>query len=498
MTAATDIIGAAEAEICRPWLRHILSHTEWVNLANAAFAETWILLAQWADTIQAHALFLVPETLTIIPVSTVVEGGRYPALSPAFPGAAWYERMVRDLWGHEADGSGNTRPWLDHGSWPQSHPMSARPGPRSAIDPHTLLDAGRADLMSLPLGPVWGQLDEAAHLRLTLTGSIIDRAEGLLGFAHKGTLALMRGKSPRAAARFAARLSADATVAHSVAFARATELALDVAAPPRASALRVVMMETERIAGHLDNLAEVGRLVDARALHIKCGYLREILLRATDLAFGHRLMMDCVVPGGLAIDIARGGSVVLLRALGEITSAMASIQQSHEGGGLQSRLTGLGCAGEHLVTALGAGGVVGRASGRPFDARAAFVMDYANLAPHIGILTTGDAAARQRQRIFEIGESLRLIGLALQSLPDGPITVALPQVSGEGIACAESIRGDVWHWLRLDHGQIAAVFARDSGWALWPVAEQVLRNAEAEDVHLIRASFALPVSGMDL
>jgi Ni,Fe-hydrogenase III large subunit len=100
--------------------------------------------------------------------------------------------------------------------------------------------------------------------------------------------------------------------------------------------------------------------------------------------------------------------------------------------------------------------------------------------------------------MFEIEESLRLIGAALDALPDGPVTVALPQVSGEGIGCAESIRGDVWHWLRLDHGQIAAAFPRDPGWALWPLAERVLENASADDAGLIRASFALPASGMDL
>ena len=56
----------------------------------------------------------------------------------------------------------------------------------------------------------------------------------------------------------------------------------------------------------------------------------------------------------------------------------------------------------------------------------------------------------------------------------------------------------MWHWLRLDHGQIAAVFPRDPGWALWPLAERVLENAAADDADLIRASFALPASGMDL
>ncbi len=110
----------------------------------------------------------------------------------------------------------------------------------------------------------------------------------------------------------------------------------------------------------------------------------------------------------------------------------------------------------------------------------------------------GDAVARQHLRLNEIADSLRLVSTALESLPDGPLTVALPQESGEGIGCAELMRGDVWHWLRLDHGQIAACFPRDPGWSLWPMAEQVLANARAEDADLVRTSFALPASGMDL
>jgi Ni,Fe-hydrogenase III large subunit len=120
------------------------------------------------------------------------------------------------------------------------------------------------------------------------------------------------------------------------------------------------------------------------------------------------------------------------------------------------------------------------------------------LAPRAALRTEGDAAARQHLRLFEISESLRLIGAVFDTLPDGPLTVALPQASGEGIGCAESIRGDVWHWLRLDHGQIASVFPRDPGWALWPLAERVLENADADDAGLIRTSLALPASGMDL
>ncbi|HBK04671.1 MAG TPA: hypothetical protein DDZ81_02275 [Acetobacteraceae bacterium] len=492
MISATDIIRSAAAEVCRPWLRHILPHADWTALAQAAPAEAWTLLAHWADTVQAHALFLDPEALRIVPVSTPVEAGRYPGLSPHIPSASLYERMVHDLWGHIADGATDLRPWLDHGNWPLSPPMATRPETRPPGGPPLLTGPEQDDAMIVPLGPIWGRLDEAAHLRLTLHGPYIRQAESLLGFTHKGALTMMRGKSPRTAARFAARLAADATVAHSVAFAHATESAMDVEVPQRAIGLRMVMMEIERIAVHLDNLTEVARLAEAGTVRTKCGTLREILLRATAAAFGHRLMMDCVVPGGVAADIAENGPETILRALGAIASEIPALRRLHDGPALSSRLLGLG------RTPGATSGIAGRAAGHAFDVRTHFAPGYGSLLPRVAVLRDGDAAARQHLRLLEIEESLRLIGLTLDLLPSGPTTAALPQASGEGIGCAESSRGDVWHWLRLDHGQIAAVFARDPGWAQWPLAERALRRVEAEDVDLVRASLALPASGVDL
>ena len=442
-------------------------------------------------------MLLDPAAMAIVPVSTGTEAGRYPALSTILPGAALYERMVRDLWGHEAEGALDVRPWLDHGKWSQEHPMAARTRQPADLKAPSPPAAHVGSGMILPLGPIWGRIEEAAHLRLTLEGPAIRRAESRLGFSHKGTMTLMRGKSPRVAARFVARLSADATVAHSVAFAEATEAACDTPAPPRAVALRIIMMEIERIAGHLDNIAEVGRLVNWRPMLTRCATLREIILRACATAFGHRLMMDCVVPGGAAVDIADAGAETLLRALGDLASQLPAVRNLH-GTAMAIRLSGIGRLPGTLAAASGIGGVVGRASNNAFDVRTLFAASYRPLSLRVTTRPEGDAAARQNIRLSEIEESLRLVGIVLEAMPKGPLTVALPQVSGEGIGCAESIRGDVWHWLRLDNGHIAAAFPRDPGWTLWPLAERVLESATADDVDLVRASFALPASGMDL
>jgi Ni,Fe-hydrogenase III large subunit len=209
-------------------------------------------------------------------------------------------------------------------------------------------------------------------------------------------------------------------------------------------------------------------------------------------------MMDCVVPGGVAVDIAGDGAAALLQALGEISARVPALRRYHGGTVLGSRLSGVGHASQALATSVSAGGVAGRAAGRAFDVRAGYMPAYRTLAFVPALRQAGDAHARQAVRIAEIEESLRLVSSALDTLPPGPLVAALPQVSGEGIGCAESIRGDVWHWLRIDHGQIAAAFPRDPGWALWPLAAAVLENAVTDDIDLIRASLALPASGVDL
>jgi Ni,Fe-hydrogenase III large subunit len=110
----------------------------------------------------------------------------------------------------------------------------------------------------------------------------------------------------------------------------------------------------------------------------------------------------------------------------------------------------------------------------------------------------GDEPARNLVRLREIAVSVGIIDRLSGFLPDGPVAVTLPGGSGEGIGCAEAAHGDIWHWLRLDHGHIAAAFPRDPAWALWPLAEQVMAGAAVEDIALIRCALGLTTSGMDL
>ena len=156
MSDAAAIVQAGEPVDCRPWPRFVLARDAWQHLVRTAAPP---LLALWADTAQVHALFVDAAVGQVLLASCAVEQGRYPALSPMRPAAAWFERMVADLWGHTAEDGIDARPWLDHGRWPHTQPMGVRPGPPGPPPepPEFLPVEGAAeggDLHQVPVGPI--------------------------------------------------------------------------------------------------------------------------------------------------------------------------------------------------------------------------------------------------------------------------------------------------------------------------------------------------------
>jgi Ni,Fe-hydrogenase III large subunit len=500
--SATDLIRAGAPQPCQPWPRHLLSTEAWGAMA-AALASTpeLELLALWADPGAVHALFHETGDDAFLLASTAVDAGWYAALSPARPVAAWFERMIHDLWGHSAANGLDSRAWLDHGAWSETAPLSSRPaGNLGAAEPPEFLPAEGEGLHQLAVGPVHAGVIEPGHFRFHLQGEVVVRLEIRLGYVHKGTLGLMRGKSPRAAARFAARLSGDSTVAHSIAFAHAAEAASFAEAPPRARALRAVMGEVERMANHLGDIGGISNDASFAFLSARYGWHREAMLRAASAAFGHRLMMDCVVPGGVAVDISPEGAAAILAALAPLERELPNLLRIYDDySSLADRLVGTGIVPPARAATFAAGGFVGRASGRALDTRRTpGYAPYDALDFTVPVLDEGDVDARVRLRGLELAESIKLLRALLASLPDGPLTVALPMTSGEGLGWAEGFRGDIWHWLRLDGGQIASAFMRDPSWLQWPLLQGAVYGNIIADFPLCNKSFNCSYSGVDL
>ena len=492
---ARALIEAGQSMGCLPWPRYLLKPGIWAALApTPGFA----FLGLWGEPGFAHAAFHDAERGDVLIASVAASEGRIPALSPRWPGAALFERALRDLWGIAAEGAMDARPFLDHGSWPVLGPLSGHPASQpTGSTAMQFLPATGDGVHVIPVGPIHAGVIEPGHFRFHVQGETILRLEVRLGYTHKGTLSLIQGKPPRAAARFAARLSGDSTVAHSLAFARAAEAALRVVAPPRALALRAGLLELERLHNHLNDLGFIANDAAFPVIHARCGWVREGLLRAQARAFGHRLMMDRVLPGGIAQDVSADGIAALLAAIAAIAAELPGLLALYEShASLQDRVLGTGVAEPWVVEAYAPGGVVGRAAGRAFDAR----LLTGELTPEALITHAGaDVDARWRQRHAEAVQTIAFLQALLPGLPTGDLTTLLPARAGEGVALVEGFRGECLAWMRLDGaGGIEACILRDPSWLHWPLLEAAVQGNIVADFPLINKSINASYSGVDL
>jgi Ni,Fe-hydrogenase III large subunit len=357
-------------------------------------------------------------------------------------------------------------------------------------------------LHQIPVGPVHAGIIEPGHFRFTADGETVVRLEERLGYVHKGIDHLMHGATIEQAAQLAGRTSGDSTVAYAFAFSRAVEAALGVQPPPRAVWLRGVMAELERIANHLGDFGAICNDASFSIMQAHCGMLRERVLRTASSYFGHRLMMDCIVPGGVAVNLPADGASGIRMLVDEIRARFPPLVDLYDKtASLQDRTVRTGILSGDLVRQFGASGYVGRASGRDFDARKTIgYPPYDRLYFDVPVLTEGDVNARVWIRIKEINASLSLIEQMLDQLPQGEVWAAV-ELAGpsEGLALVEAFRGEVLIWLRIDAaGLIDRCHLRDASWFQWPLLEAAIKGNIVADFPLCNKSFNCSYSGHDL
>jgi Ni,Fe-hydrogenase III large subunit len=483
-----------------PYPRVVVDARAWSTACTGLANGDCTLLALWAETDIVHMALL--EEAAVAVVSLPCPSGRYPSVGRLHPPALRLERAIRDLFGLEPEGLPDTRPWLDHGQWSVRHPLTSR-RPGGAATPYAFLAAEGRSLHQVAVGPVHAGTIEPGHFRFTANGETVVRLEQRLGYAHKGVERLLGGAALGRAGRLAGRISGDSTVAYALAFSCAVEAALGTMVPPRAVWLRALMAELERLANHIGDIGAICNDASFAIMHAYCGGLRERVLRIADAVFGHRLMRDLVVPGGVATDIDRGGAAGIRATVAEIRQRLPKLIEIYDKtASLQDRTVGTGVVSPVLARQYGAGGFVGRASGRGFDARRALCYPpYDALGFDVPELPEGDVDARVWIRIREVEQSLGLVELILDRLPAGDIRGA-PEAASEpreGIAIVEGFRGDVLAWLRLDaNGAVARCHLRDPSWFQWPLLEAAIEGNIVADFPLCNKSFNCSYSGHDL
>lgn len=486
-----------------PQSRNLVPAGEWTAAAQACAAGDRVLVALWGEKDRVHMAHAARDGSGPEIVSHACPGGVFPSVARLHAPADRLERAVTDLFGLRPDRAHDSRPWLDHGRWGVVQPLGTAPGPAPQQALYGFLPVEGESLHQIPVGPVHAGIIEPGHFRFTAQGETVIRLEQRLGYVHKGIESLMAGADLDRGVQIAARVSGDSTVAYGFAFACAVEQALNLSIPPRAQSLRALMAEMERIANHLGDIGAICNDAAFSLMLAQCGILREQILRAAQIAFGHRMMQSCIVPGGVGADLDAGKILILRAVVREIETVLPALIDLYDNtASLQDRTVGTGVLHPDLAVRHGAGGYVGRASGRGVDVRKApGYAPYESLAFDVPVRAEGDVNARVWIRILEVEQSLSLITQILDRLPDGATRVDLPPVKSEteGFAQVEGFRGDIFVWVRLEAGgRIDRCHLRDPSWFQWPLLEAVIEGNIVADFPLCNKSFNCSYSGHDL
>ena len=508
-----------------PIWRGRVDGARWSAAAQALAAQGARLVALWASRREvepaapqarnvACVAYATSEGLLWLELPFDEDGTGPPDLNAHFACAARMQRAMADLSGVRAEGSRDPRPCLDHGLWsaggaPLRDANGGEPIPSTTLpSDYPFVRVEGDGVHEIAVGPVHAGIIEPGHFRFSVVGEKVLRLEAHLGYVHKGIERRFTELPPLQAHRLAGRVSGDSTVAYAWAYCMALESAWngntpEREIPERAQWLRALMLERERVANHLGDLGALGNDAALAFGLAQFSRLREDWQRLSREAFGHRFMMDAIVPGGVAADLSLPMRDRLRQQCDAIEREVRTLRAIYdEHAGLQDRFLTTGRVTPELAAQLGLAGLAGRASGQAFDLRCDHSWEpYPRFSVKKSTQLAGDVAARVAVRFDEVFESLRLIWALCSGLPqtDLRIELASPTGASAGTGWVEGWRGEVFVALETGaDGRITRCHCHDPSWQNWPVLEHAVIGNIVPDFPLINKSFNLSYSGHDL
>jgi Ni,Fe-hydrogenase III large subunit/Ni,Fe-hydrogenase III component G len=457
---------------------------------------------------QLHLLFVFPKHCTLYLHCDLSKSNPvYPDLSPYFPVANRMQRALFDLFGFKAINSEDQRPWIRHGSWPPDifplrdevkidYQFHQEP------DDYPFIPVIGEGVHEIPVGPVHAGVIEPGHFRFQVVGERILRLEERLGYTHKGIAKHFQHTSFEKGAQLASRICGDSTVAYAWSYSMALENLHGYQPPPRAQWIRALLLERERIMNHLGDLGALGNDAGFRFGLNQFSRLKELVSRHNYKLFGHRYLMDSIIPGGVATDLSTADLNDLFNEIHLVrreVNTLESIYREHDG--LQDRFLTTGIIDFNLATHLGLLGLAARASGVKNDWREDFpYLPYNQFHFKSKIQSAGDVAARVAIRFLEIESSLQLVERILSTLPKGSVRRTLPAVHSSkiGLGCVEGWRGPIITVLcNSDKKHLHWSQIHDPSWQNWPALEHAVIGNIVPDFPLINKSLNLSYSSHD-
>lgn len=460
-----------------------------------------------ASQFAVYCIFMGRHSREIIILKTSPEGsGRFPSLTPDIPAAAWYEREIHDMFGLVPEGHPDLRRLVHHENWPEgAYPLrrdfeAAKP---EASVPQPLPQVTGEGIFEVPVGPIHAGIIEPGHFRFSQAGENVINLEAKLFFTHRGIEKSVEDRRFEDAFYNVERVCGACTVSHALSYAQAVERLTHTEISRRASYLRVLAAEMERLYNHV---GDIGNLCAGLGFAPGISHgsrIKETLMRLNETVAGSRFLRGLVVPGGVVQDITGeiAGEIrtIVKRTAADLKETLSLLTKNDA---FLDRVNSTGVLPQEAALDLGVVGVAARASGVNFDLRRDYPYEvYQEFEFKVPVFTDGDVAARLWVRADEAFQAISLIEQCLAGMPDmrnirRPLGLADPYQSALG--WSESPRGANLHWVMAgENNRIFRCFIRSASYPNWPAVALAAPGNIIADFPLINKSFELCYACLD-
>jgi NADH-quinone oxidoreductase subunit D len=291
-----------------------------------------------------------------------------------------------------------------------------------------VLDPGDIDVevtedetMILNMGPQHPSTHGVLRVMMELEGESVVRSKPVIGYLHTGMektgedLTYLQGPTNVTRMDYAAPLFNECV------FAMAVEQLLEIEVPPRATWIRMLLCELNRLSSHLLFLATNGMDVGAISMMLYGFRERELVLAFFEKCSGLRMNHNYIRPGGVAAELPDGWRDDVLAVCGAIEDRVDQYDDLLTGQPVfRERTEGVGAITTEQAIALSATGPILRATGHPWDLRRDMPYHfYDQVEFDVVVGTYGDAFDRYAVRLNEVRESIRIIRQIVDVMPRG-------------------------------------------------------------------------------
>jgi NADH-quinone oxidoreductase subunit D len=358
--------------------------------------------------------------------------------------------------------------------------------------------------MLLNMGPQHPSTHGVLRLVLKINGETIVDCTPIIGYLHRGMEKIFENRTLMQGIRYTDNSDYLSMMLCEIAYAGTAEQLMGLEIPRRAQYIRLLIGEMQRIASHL--VAVGTYLLDLGAVTpvLWCFTAREGILALYEALSGSRFTVNYNRVGGVLHDFPKGWLKECEAWLDGFEKTLAELEVLINGNEIfLARTQGVGFIDPQQAIAYGLTGPMARASGVNWDLRVHHpYMAYREVPVQIQVRQEGDCFARNKVRMQEMAESIRLCRVAIDKMPAGPIAarvpIALRPQRGETYFAIENSRGEYGFYMISDGSEYPwRAKMRAPSFVNLQLLPELLRGHKMSDAVAIVGSFDLVLGCVD-